>query len=103
MERLFRSFKAVWLPRLGYRNLSEAMRNVSYYMMDYYNWQRLHQFNDGCPPAKAEYLSRTKGSATDRSPRNFVNIKHQGGPQSVSACSGKRCPTQFVLVLASGL
>ncbi|WP_417535484.1 IS3 family transposase, partial [Methylophaga sp.] len=32
MERLFRSFKAEWLPRLGYSNLSEAMRDVSYYL-----------------------------------------------------------------------
>ena len=59
MERLFRSFKAEWLPRLGYSNLSEAMRDVSYYLMDYYNWQRPHQFNDGCPPAKAEDLSKS--------------------------------------------
>lgn len=58
MERLFRSFKAEWLPRLGYRNMSEAMRDVSYYLMDYYNWQRPHQFNDGLPPAKAENLSK---------------------------------------------
>lgn len=58
MERLFRSFKAEWLPRLGYRNLSEAMRDVSYYLMAYYNWQRPHQFNDGFSPAKAEDLSK---------------------------------------------
>ena len=57
MERLFRSLKSEWLPRLGYRGLNEAMRDVSYYLMDYYNWQRPHQFNDGLPPAKAEYLS----------------------------------------------
>lgn len=58
MERLFRSLKSEWLPSLGYRGLSEAMRDVSYYLMDYYNWQRPHQFNDGCPPAKAEDLSK---------------------------------------------
>ena len=58
MERLFRSFKAEWLPRLGYSNLSEAMRDVSYYLMDYYNWQRPHQFNGGLSPAKAEDLSK---------------------------------------------
>lgn len=57
MERLFRSFKAEWLPRLGYRNISEAMRDMGYYLMDYYNWQRPHQFNDECPPPKAEDLS----------------------------------------------
>ncbi len=59
MERLFRSLKSEWLPKLGYRNLSEAMRDVSYYLMDYYNWQRPHQFNGGLPPAKAEYLSKS--------------------------------------------
>lgn len=58
MERLFRSLKSEWLPSLGYRGLSEAMRDVSYYLMDYYNWQRPHQFNDGLPPAKVEYLSK---------------------------------------------
>ncbi|ERT10483.1 hypothetical protein O185_24545, partial [Photorhabdus temperata J3] len=25
--------------------------------MDYYNWSRPHQFNEGVPPAKAEALS----------------------------------------------
>ncbi len=26
-------------------------------VMDYYNWHRPHQFNNGVPPAKAENLS----------------------------------------------
>lgn len=59
MERLFRSLKSEWLPSLGYRGLSQAMRDISYYLMDYYNWQRPHQFNDGLPPAKVEYLSKS--------------------------------------------
>ncbi|TNH73244.1 hypothetical protein, partial [Aeromonas veronii] len=28
--------------------------DISYYLMDYYNWRRPHCHNDGMPPAKAE-------------------------------------------------
>ncbi|MFB2958446.1 IS3 family transposase, partial [Aeromonas jandaei] len=38
----------------GYMSLRAAKRDISYYLMDYYNWQRPHQHNDGMPPAKAE-------------------------------------------------
>lgn len=62
MERLFRSLKSEWLPVTGYMSLREAKRDISYYLMDYYNWylmdyynwQRPHQHNDGMPPAKTE-------------------------------------------------
>ncbi|MER0508350.1 IS3 family transposase [Aeromonas veronii] len=54
MERLFRSLKSEWLPATGYMSLREAKRDISYYLMDYYNWRRPHQHNDGIPPAKAE-------------------------------------------------
>ncbi|WP_139705193.1 integrase core domain-containing protein, partial [Aeromonas hydrophila] len=54
MERLFRSLKTEWLPTTGYMSLREAKRDISYYLMDYYNWQRSHQHNDGIPPAEAE-------------------------------------------------
>ncbi len=54
MERLFRSLKSEWLPATGYISLREAKRDISYYLMDYYNWRRPHQHNDGMPPAKAE-------------------------------------------------
>ena len=54
MERLFRSLKTEWLPTTGYMNLREAKRDISYYLMDYYNWRRPHQHNDGIPPAEAE-------------------------------------------------
>lgn len=40
MERLFRSLKTEWLPTTGYMNLREAKRDISYYLMDYYNWGR---------------------------------------------------------------
>jgi putative transposase len=54
MERVFRSLKTEWVPANGYRCESEAKRDLSYYLMDYYNWVRPHAFNDGTPPAKAE-------------------------------------------------
>ena len=54
MERLFRSLKSEWLPATGYMSLREAKRDISYYLMDYHNWRRPHQHNDGMPPAKAE-------------------------------------------------
>ncbi|WP_421329035.1 IS3 family transposase, partial [Aeromonas veronii] len=53
MERLFRSLKSEWLPAMGYMSLREAKRDISYYLMDYYNWRRSHNHNDGIPPAKA--------------------------------------------------
>ncbi|MGL5849120.1 MAG: IS3 family transposase, partial [Aeromonas veronii] len=55
MERLFRSLKSEWLPAMGYMNLREAKRDISYYLMDHhYNWRRPHHHNDGMQPAKAE-------------------------------------------------
>lgn len=57
MERLFRSLKSEWIPAFGYMTAIEARKDISSYLMDYYNWHRPHQFNDGLPPAKAENLS----------------------------------------------
>lgn len=54
MERLFRSLKTEWVPGLGYPSMAEAERDVGRYLMDYYNWSRPHQFNDGIAPAWAE-------------------------------------------------
>ncbi len=54
MERLFRSLKTEWIPVTGYSNLAQARRDISYYLMDYYNWQRPHHHNGGLPPALAE-------------------------------------------------
>lgn len=54
MERLFRSLKSEWIPVLGYTSIAEASRDISYYLMTYYNWQRPHQHNDGIPPGKVE-------------------------------------------------
>lgn len=54
MERLFRSLKSEWIPAMGYPSQTQASRDISAYLMGYYNWQRPHQHNDGQPPAKAE-------------------------------------------------
>ncbi|WIO74194.1 IS3 family transposase [Porticoccaceae bacterium LTM1] len=54
MERLFRSLKSEWIPATGYRSFGEAKRDISYYLMSYYNCQRPHQYNGGIPPVMAE-------------------------------------------------
>jgi putative transposase len=54
MERLFRSLKSEWIPSTGYRVFAEAKRDIGYYLMHYYNWQRPHQNNAGLSPAAAE-------------------------------------------------
>ena len=59
MERVFRSLKSEWMPSIGYQSANEAKRDVGYYLMNYYNWERPHQFNDGLPPAKAEKLAKS--------------------------------------------
>ena len=58
MELVFRSLKSEWMPATGYCSAIEAKRDVSYFLMNYYNWERPHQFNDGIPPAKAEKLAK---------------------------------------------
>lgn len=54
MERLFRSLKTEWIPTVGYMSASLAQQDIGRFMMQQYNWQRPHQFNDGLAPAVAE-------------------------------------------------
>ncbi|WP_390625264.1 IS3 family transposase [Vibrio neonatus] len=54
MERLFRSLKTEWIPATGYMNQNQAQKDISYYLMNYYNRQRPHQANDGVSPVTAE-------------------------------------------------
>lgn len=54
MERVFRSLKTEWVPSTGYHSYQEAERDISYYLMDYYNWQRPHSHNGMIAPAVAE-------------------------------------------------
>lgn len=57
MERLFRSLKSEWIPTLGYTSKIEAAKDIGFYLMHYYNYNRPHQYNNGIPPAKAENLA----------------------------------------------
>ena len=54
MERLFRSLKTEWVPATGYLTQDQAKKDISYYLMDYYNRRRPHQANDGLSPVNAE-------------------------------------------------
>ena len=50
MERLFKSIKPEWLPTTEHLSLRAAKRDISHYLMDYFNWRR----PPGIPPAEAE-------------------------------------------------
>lgn len=54
MERLFRSLKTEWVPATGYRSFKEAEQDISFYLMNYYNWQRPHSNNGMIAPAILE-------------------------------------------------
>ena len=64
MERLFRSLKTEWIPRLGYSSAQHAHRDISHYLMHWYYWQRPHQFNYGLAPAVAEEILKTVSGMT---------------------------------------
>ena len=64
MERLFRSYKSEWMPKQGYQNLDEATKDISYYLMTYYNQQRPHSYNGGLTPVQAEKrLNKLSGNS----------------------------------------
>ncbi|MBY7831213.1 integrase core domain-containing protein, partial [Vibrio fluvialis] len=44
MERLFRSLKTEWVPATGYLTQTQAKKDISYYLMDYYNLIRTSSF-----------------------------------------------------------
>lgn len=54
MERVFRSLKTEWIPACGYTSIAEAGRDIGHYLMNYYNWQRPHSYNQGLSPGMAE-------------------------------------------------
>ncbi|OOR85476.1 hypothetical protein B0180_01415 [Moraxella canis] len=51
-ERLFRSFKTEWVPKLGYENIHEANTDLARYLLGYYSQIRPHSFNNYLSPAK---------------------------------------------------
>lgn len=58
-ERIFRSLKTEWIPKLGYHSIEEAKLDIGLYLMKYYNQIRPHQFNDGISPCEAEQKLKT--------------------------------------------
>lgn len=59
MERLFRSLKTEWIPPMGYHSLMAARKDISSYLMGYYNQERPHTFNGGTAPVAAEEKLKT--------------------------------------------
>ncbi len=56
MERVFRSFKSEWYPAAGYPSIAHARKEVSDYLMRYYNSERPHSYNGYLTPAESERL-----------------------------------------------
>ncbi len=56
MERFFRSLKTEWVPTVGYRNVDEAISEITQYIIGYYSNSRPHQYNDGLTPNESERL-----------------------------------------------
>lgn len=54
MERVFRSLKTEWMPAFGYHSLPAARKDISSYLIGYYNQDRPHTFNGGLPPTELE-------------------------------------------------
>lgn len=42
----------------GYDSEADVKRDASKFLMNYYNWERPHQFNKGISPAKVEELAK---------------------------------------------
>ncbi len=53
-ERLFRSLKYEWIPKLGYQSEYEAKLDIAEFLMGYYNQLRPHQYNSGLSPNATE-------------------------------------------------
>ncbi len=54
MERVFRSLKSEWVPPEGYRDIHDAIRDITPYLGRYYNHDRPHSFNGGLSPVEYE-------------------------------------------------
>ena len=66
MERFFRSLKTEWVPKSGYRSLTEASFLINRYIIGYYSQVRPHQHNGGISPnaAEARYWDTSKTVAS---------------------------------------
>lgn len=59
MERLLRSLKTEWVPPMVYHSLMAARKDVSSYLMGYYNQERPHTFKGATAPVAAEEKLKT--------------------------------------------
>ena len=64
MERVFRSLKSEWVPREGYRSITEARKDIGAYLMGYYNRMRPHKWNGGLSPVAAEEKLKSVSEVT---------------------------------------
>ena len=83
MERLFRSLKTEWIPVTGYRTLAEATRDISAYLMGYYNWERPHR------PFGAEkpYSASKPRRRLMRAVRSLIKPRRNRCKHSTACCS----------------
>jgi len=54
MERFFRSLKTEWVPVNDYAGKDESQKQISGYILKYYNGGRPHHYNVGLPPEESE-------------------------------------------------
>jgi putative transposase len=54
MGRFFRNLKTEWVPVNGYTGKDEAQRQISGYVLNYYNSVRYHHYNGGLIPEESE-------------------------------------------------
>ncbi len=59
MERFFHSLKTEWVPAHGYAGKDEAQRQISGYILNYYNSVRPHHYNGGLAPEESENRYRS--------------------------------------------
>ena len=53
-ERFFRRFKVEWMPKSGYASFDEAEGDIFQYIVNHYNSERGHSYNDYLSPIAAE-------------------------------------------------
>lgn len=54
IERFFRSLKTEWVPSNGYLGKDEARRQISGYILNYFNSVRPHHHNGGLTPEELD-------------------------------------------------
>lgn len=52
------------MPTNGYWHKSQAIKDIGYYLMSYYNQKRPHKHNNGLPPVMAEKESHKVSNNT---------------------------------------